>query len=167
MITLAIDASTKASGLAVFDDKKLIYYTCLYESSSDTTGRILRMANRIKDVCLEYKVKQIVMEDVLPEDVKHNDSVYTALKYLQAAVVFVMYNLRIPVEFKTASWWRARCGIKTGPGRKRDILKQDAIKFVKNKYNVDVTNDIADAVCLGCAYLGIGNEPAAAPFNWE
>ena len=167
MNTLAIDGSTKATGIAVFENKELKYYTCIYEKGNDTIGRILRMANAIKTVCGTYEIHQIVMEDVIPEDVKHNDNVYTALKYLQAAVVFVVYGLNIPIEFKTASWWRSRCGIRTGPGIKRDKLKEQSIEFVKIKYNKEVTDDIADAVCLGCAYLGIGSKTELQPFNWE
>ena len=164
MNTLAIDGSTKATGIAVFRDKQLIYYDCLYETSTDTIKRILSMANRIKDICVKYSIEQIVMEDVLPEDVKHNDNTYTPLKYLQAAVVFVTHSLGVPVEFKTASWWRSRCGIKTGPGIKRNTLKAKSIETVRLMYDIDTTDDIADAICLGVAYIDNMN---LQPYNWE
>ena len=35
MKVLAIDASTKSTGVALFDDTKLIKYTCLTASSND------------------------------------------------------------------------------------------------------------------------------------
>ena len=42
--TLAIDASSKSTGIAIFTDSTLVYYECLKETSDDTYKRIENMA---------------------------------------------------------------------------------------------------------------------------
>ena len=44
-------------------------------------------------------------------------------------------------------------GIHTGRGIKREALKAAAQKLVKNIYNIDVNDDISDAICIGIAYI--------------
>lgn len=48
MITLSIDASTKSSGIAIFNEGKLIYYECITSSSTNTYKRIEIMTERIR-----------------------------------------------------------------------------------------------------------------------
>ena len=43
------------------------------------------------------------------------------------------------------SEWRKVCKIK---GKCRKELKENAIKYVKNKYNIKVCDDEADAICI-------------------
>ena len=93
------------------------------------------------------------MEDILPSDVGNNQKIYKALIYLQAAIVLMFHKNKINVDFYVASHWRSACGIKTGRGVKRDTLKQASIKLVKATYNIDVNDDIADAICMGIAYV--------------
>lgn len=40
---------------------------------------------------------------------------------------------------------------------KREQLKQEAIDYVKEKYNIEVNDDIADAICIGDAVLNLFN----------
>ena len=42
-------------------------------------------------------------------------------------------------------------GIKNGRGIKRQTLKEADIEFVKNKYRINVNDDVADAICIGLA----------------
>ena len=44
-------------------------------------------------------------------------------------------------------------GIHTGKGIKRDELKKKSQFLVKNIYNIDVNDDISDAICIGIAYI--------------
>ena len=160
-IIMAIDGSTKSTGIAIFNEQKLEHYECIVCNMSDTFARIKIMASKIKEIHTKYNVNKVIMEDVIPEDVHHNDNVYTSLKYLQAAVVLGLHDLGQKVEFYVNSEWRKKCGIHTGRGIKRDSLKVEDVKFVKNKYNIDVNDDIADAICIGWAYTH--NTPVAEP----
>ena len=130
MKVLAIDASTKSTGIAIFENTNLIYY-----------GNIISN-------------KGYFIEDILPQDVKHNQTVFKTLIYLQASIVISLYlENKQNVQLCTASHWRRLCNIKTGRGIVRQTLKKASIDFVKQKYNINVNDDISDAICLGYAYV--------------
>ena len=57
------------------------------------------------------------------------------------------------IELYAASHWRSVVNIKTGKGIKRENLKIASQNLVKAIYNIDVNDDISDAICLGIAYI--------------
>lgn len=155
MIILGLDLSSKSSGYSVFDNNKLIDYGCITSASSNLYKRIDVMVQGIKEVLNKYSINHVYIEDVLPDDVKHNQTVYKALTYLQGYILHLLDDYHLSYTFFTASQWRAKCGIHTGRGIKRESLKSKDIEFVKNQYNIDVNDDIADAICIASAGLNI------------
>lgn len=153
MITMAIDGSSKSTGVAIFNDEQLVHYECVTASDKNPFDRIPKMVASIKNLYQTWNVEKVIMEDVLPEDVGHSQQTFKVLHYLQAMVVLTLHiNFKQEVEFFVASEWRKKCGIHTGRGIKRDTLKAADIKFVKEKYNIDANDDICDAICIGYAY---------------
>lgn len=153
MKTLAIDASTKSSGVAVFDQGKLVHYQCITATQYNSLDRICIMTQKILDICKQYSPTDVVMQDVLPDDVGHNQAVYKALIYLQASIVMAFHKINYKIVFLPVSHWRKLCGIKMGPGIKRDRLKKASQDLVKQIYKIQVNDDISDAICLGMAYI--------------
>lgn len=154
MITLAIDASTKSTGWSIFEEQELKDYGCITAGSANLFHRIHKMASEINNIILKYKVTNVAIENVIPEDVRHNQSVYTALMYLQAFLVDVCDQHKIKPTFYVASAWRKKCGIHTGRGIVRESLKAKDIEFVKSQFNLSVNDDEADAICIGFAHVG-------------
>lgn len=151
---MSIDASTTSTGIAIFENNKLIKYQCITEDSSkNVLTRILKMTSEIRKIYMQFQPDQIIMEEVLPEDVKHNQKVFKALIYLQASIVLMFHEFKKPVELVVASHWRKICGIKTGSKIKREQLKMASQKLVKNIFKIDVNNDISDAICIGISYI--------------
>ena len=157
---LSLDLSTKSSGIAIFDnDKKLIDYTCITASSTDLVKRIYKIINDLKLFCQKYdNIDTVVIEEVRPEGNQYgvgNQKTHKALMYLQAALVFFMHDNypKVKIEYLYPSEWRSRCGLHTGRGIKREELKKADIAFVKKVYNIEVNDDIADAIGIGYAYL--------------
>lgn len=153
MKLLSIDASTKATGIAVFDNSQLIHYECITANDSDRLKRIKIMINRIQQIIKKFHPTDVVVQDVLPEDVKHNQSVFRALIYLQAGIALKLHQFRLQMNLYTASHWRTQVGIKTGPGIRRQNLKAASKRLIKAIYNIDANDDISDAICLGIAYI--------------
>ena len=151
--TLAIDASTKATGIAVFKNNQLEKYKCIQCGKPNVLDRIQYMTEQIQDVYLNYAPEVIVMQDVLPEQVGHNQSVYKALIYLQAVIITMFHDYNRQVKLVVASHWRKQCGMKLGAGVKRQYLKQQSKNIVKGIYGIDVNDDISDAICLGLAEI--------------
>lgn len=157
MYILALDLSTKASGFAIYEDKKLIDYGCITAASSNLFNRIDKMIEELTKILQKYKFDCVYIEDVFPEDVHNNRNVFDALKYLQGYVLHLLNDFKLKHTFYTASKWRAKCGIHTGRGIKRESLKPQDIAFVKKQFGLDVNDDIADAICIG--YAAVGGSP--------
>ena len=154
MKIIGLDLSTKSTGVSIFEKDKLIYYKCITESSNNVLKRITNITKAIANILLEYKPDLVIIEDPLPADVHNNIDVYKKLTYLQGFIVVTLDSFGISYALVTASHWRKKCGIKTGTGIKREELKSSDIKFVKNKFGLDVNDDIADAIGIGwCGVL--------------
>ena len=149
---LAIDGSTTSSGVAIFDNTTLVHYECI-AVSGNTLTRIQKTVKRIRQLYDLYNPTDVIMEEVLPQDVRHNQVTFKALMYLQAAIAIELNKNKQKIQFYIPSLWRKICGIKTGRGIKRETLKQASKNLVKKKYNIDVNDDISDAICIGNAYV--------------
>ena len=189
MITIAIDGSTKSTGVAIFDDKELIKYECITSNNKNVLTRIKYMTDEIEKIYLSYKnidfqkdltkaiitdeeIKpfeiQVIMEQIIPDNLKDvtwskNQATFKALFYLQAAIVLMFHHYNIDVEFYGASTWRSKCGIRQG-GLTRDTLKLKDKEFVQDTYSISVNDDIADAICIG--HAKVNTKPEPQPFNW-
>lgn len=152
MIILAIDASTKSTGYAVIQNKKILKSGCINDQSADTLERIQYMKKELQKVIKEYHPTDVVIEDILPEDVRSNQKTFKALIYLQAALVFLLHDYKLTPTLYTASHWRALVGIHTGRGIKREQLKAASIQLVEKNYGLQVNDDVADAINIGFAY---------------
>lgn len=167
MNILSLDLSTKSSGWALFEAGNLKDWGCIASSSTDLIKRIYIMRDGIKEILSKSKVDKIIVEEVRPEGGYGvgNQKTHRALMWLQAAIAFMVYDFdkKIEIEYIYPSSWRATCGIKNGRGIVRSTLKEADIAFVKDKYGLDVNDDIADAICIGLAqYLEQDNNE----INW-
>lgn len=167
MNILSLDLSSKSSGWAFFEDNKLIDYGCITSASTDLIKRIYVMREGIQEVLNKYTIDKVYVEEVRPQGGfgAGNIQTHRALMWLQAAIAFMLhdFNKKIVLEYVYPSTWRATIGIKNGRGIKRESLKQADIAFVKERYNISVNDDIADAICLGISQL----EPEKNEINWE
>ena len=154
MIILSIDASTKSTGYAVFKDTKLVTFGCLTASSTDLIKRIHIITDGIKEILNKYTIDKIVVEEVRPEMGTQNIKTHRALMWVQGYIAIMAHdNFKLEFEYIYPSEWRKACGIKTGSGVRRESLKPKDIAFVKEKFHIDVNDDIADAIGIGYAYL--------------
>lgn len=165
MRILSLDASTKSTGFAIFNDTKLEDYGCITASSPDLINRINKMITELEQVLTKGQVEKIILEEVRPENGLQNLKTHKALMYLQAAIAFLVHERfkKIDIEYVYPNEWRKACGIKTGAGVRREDLKPVDIAFVKQTYKISVNDDIADAIGIGHAYVNkLNNE-----INWE
>lgn len=166
MKIMSLDASTKSTGVAVFDDKELLYYDCITASGSDLIKRIQKIIRALLNILQQHPdIEKIILEEVRPEDGVQNLKTHRALMWLQAAIAFMTHEHfpQMKIEYVYPSSWRAACGIHTGRGITRGTLKPADIKFVKDTYGLDVNDDIADAIGIGHAFVNkLDNE-----INWE
>lgn len=158
MNIIAIDASTKSSGVAVYRHNKLQKYECLTASSPDLFRRIEVMVDKVREVIAQNPdIDYVILEQVRQQEdsIYMSIKTYKALMYLQGCLGMMLHKdfKHIQMDFMYPTSWRKVCGIRQGRGIKRPVQKQFDKQWVKDRYGIQVNDDIADAICLGYAYL--------------
>lgn len=155
MNILSIDASSKSSGIAIYKHNKLTNYTCITSSSNDLFTRIKVMVEGIKQILSEDPDFDYVILQQVRQQGFINIKTYKALMYLQGCINMMIHQnfKHIQVDFLYPSTWRKVCQIKQGRGIQRKQQKQLDIQWVKQNFNIDVNDDIADAIGLGYGYI--------------
>lgn len=162
MKLLSLDMSTHSTGFAIGVDGTLQNHGCITSKAKDVEKRIIQMRRQIVNLIVKNKPNKIIVQQVRPQVNSHTNKV---LMWLQGAIILVAYECdpTIKVQFINASEWRAAIKIKQGRGVKREQVKIHDIQYVKEKYNIDVNDDEADAICIFDSYW-IKNDNE---INWE
>jgi len=148
---MAIDQATRVSGLAIFENDKLVKYNIIeLKKSDDIKVRMKEMIRKLSEQITENNVDCVVFEDV---SLQGNVSTLIVLAQIQGAIIStcVMNNIEYKV-YKSTSW-RKIDGFNQQKGIKRPELKQQAKDFVYNKYGLSLKEDMCDAICIGEAYI--------------
>lgn len=171
---ISIDGSTTNTGIAVFDynTKELIDYTYIkpdnpYETNKNMNKqeeneikkknmdyRIIEMIKGINIYLKKYKPKVIVIEDTY---MGKDGYAYKKLCHIQGLVLsYSIEHKRCLIYFYSPTVWRKAVGIPNSENKvklKRKELKNRAIGLVKQIYDIDVSDDIADSICIGLAFF--------------
>lgn len=142
---LALDQSTISTGFSYFNDKGE-FITSGLVTAKDMQDMYFVLQELIK----KYKPNVIVIEDVYycPNSAKS----FHTLANLQGLIMSICYSKKIPLFIVTASDWKKSFGIKTYR-TKRNEQKQQCRDIVKEKYNIDVNTDEADAIGIASWYI--------------
>ena len=92
----------------------------------------------------------VVLEDVA---LQSNPLTLTTLARIQGAIIqsLLICNISYSI-YKPSSWRKVLC-FNQGRGIVRKELKLQAIKYVKDHFNIDTKEDICEAICIGQAYI--------------
>ena len=155
MKIMALDASTKSTGISLWANGELVAYKLIRTP-------LKNMDDRFKDMCIlllrsldSWSPDEVFLEETV---VARNVQVQRFLTRLQGVVY--CWCIQNDKKFNTIrpTVWRKAVGIKQGK-KKRDELKQDAISLVNNELNIiDVTDDVAESICIGLAALSLFEE---------
>ncbi|GHT18153.1 hypothetical protein AGMMS49573_10900 [Endomicrobiia bacterium] len=149
MKTLIFDQA-KSCGWAVFEGDNLIEYG-IEKLGNDKTAYenvLLPAVEFARRLMEKTKIDRVIIEGI---QYQSNLSVYRKLALLQGALICLFSENRIPYSVVEPAKWKSFCKIK---GAKRAEQKENAIRFVKEKYGFDVSSDEADAICMGVWSLG-------------
>ncbi len=149
---LALDAATKVTGYAIYDNDNLVFYgTFKVDETLETTERINIVKKWLEDVIKNYQPNFIGIENVQLQSFggKGNFQVelYRVLANLQGVLVDTIFENKIDYALAYATEWRRYCGV--GEGKGRENKKKQAQEKVALWYNKNCTQDEADAICLG------------------
>lgn len=150
-IFLSLDQALQTTGFAIFQlPDKLVHYGSFSVPKNLTIEKRLGIFfAKLTEIYKEYPFQKIYLEDIQLQT--GNVLTYKHLAYVQATIYLWCYFQNIDFVTTTASHWRKQLGGHFG--RKREEQKQHACELVKNKYNIEVTSDEADAICIGMSVI--------------
>ena len=146
---ISIDSSTKKSAYAVFDDEKYTNSELITCNEKNMDERFRNMSLNLLQILSEKKPDAVYIEDTV---VPRNVQTQRFLTRLQGVVY--AYCVMNECEFHTIrpTVWRKLVGITQGK-KKREELKDAAIKLVMDQFEMNVNDDEAEAVLIGIAAI--------------
>lgn len=152
MRLLALDQASRVTGVAIFDDDKLVKYgTFEIKSNQELGKRLTQFLENLDKLYAAYHFDAVAYEDIQLQ--MGNVETYRRLAYIQAMILFWCEKHEKNLYCLSPSHWRKILKDKYGMswGRKRAEQKQTAIDFIQEHYKKEVNSDTADAICIGCA----------------
>ena len=152
MRLLALDQASRVTGVAIFDDDKLVKYgTFEIKSNQELGKRLTQFLENLDKLYAAYHFDAVAYEDIQLQ--MGNVETYKKLAYIQAMILFWCEKHEKNLYCLSPSHWRKILKDKYGMswGRKRAEQKQTAIDFIQKHYKKEVDSDTADAICIGCA----------------
>lgn len=144
MKILAFDQSTKLTGWAFLNSKELEGYGVIDGSKiKNLDEKLLFQKNEIAKLYNNFYPNFVIIEDI---QYQKNIFTYKELAELLGIISNYFYENQIPYLIVPPTQWKSFCGIK---GRKRTEQKENTIQFVKDRFHINVSDDIADAICIG------------------
>lgn len=153
MKILSLDQSTLKTGVSVFKDKTLQNHFLIdlsKEKKISNDERLEKMMNEIKKLIEEENPDVVIFEDV---SFQNNVQTLVKLSRLQGSIIQNCLDKNINYKILTPNEWRCCLKFQLGKGCRRDFLKRQARLYVKIHYNEEMSEDEADSVCIGSAFL--------------
>ena len=146
---IALDQSTQLTGYAIFQDKDLIAHG-VFSPSGDYEHRIVKLRQWLLDKLEPLKPNvEVYFEDIQLQDLGGGSigiTTFKKLAHVQGALIVTCIEEDVPYTIVPAATWRKTCGVK---GRVRSEYKPAAQAHVLEKYEIQATEDEADAICIG------------------
>ena len=150
---LSIDQSSNKSGIAIGelnlkdDDWKLIHYELYRPKGKDFDEKLLDLCNHLDLLIEDFEIDIMLIEDVYA---LRNTNTLKKLANMQGALKELCNVNQVVYHVIHTSQWRT---ILNTRNKKRENLKQDSKDFVMNKFGLDISDDVADAICILTYYL--------------
>ena len=147
---LALDQASRTSGFAVFQGDQLIASGTFTYDDDDFSLRLVKIRNKVDSLIEQYNINEILLEDIQLQGQTNNVTTYKILAEVLGVLEELARERKIPHSIIHSSTWKSELDIK---GRDRATQKRNAQAFVATVYNKKVTQDEADSICIGSAYI--------------
>lgn len=156
---LSFDQSSKVNGYSIFDNDRLIKYGVNEIKGKDAPVRFAKVREWVRYMIDIWKPDLVIIEDIqLQTNEKDGTKGVITFKILAELIgVLETFFVENNIEYQLAnvSTWRNAEQIK---GRTRSDRKRSAQIRVKKCYDIDVVDDIADAILIGRYAVGLHEE---------
>jgi len=143
MKILALDQDSYKIGYAIFVGDKLVE-SDVVKFKGNLIERLCAIERWTKKIIKAKKIEMVLFEDIFAR----NMNTYKILSMLRGILEVTLYKTNVEYLNIAASTWKN--GIHLA-GKGRDDQKLDGIRFALENYPIkkSITNDEADAICLG------------------
>ena len=140
---IALDQASQKIGISVFDDGKLVYYHFV-----EVTGSLPVRLAKIYKFMVEVVIHQWTPNYLVFEDIQYQDNALThkTLGMVMGVVILAAEHAQIEHTEVLNKVWQSEFNIG---GTVRFAQKANVVKRVKEYYDLDVSDDVADAILLG------------------
>lgn len=150
---IGFDQATEKFGVSIWDNNKLVFYSLL-TFSGDMIHRLIKIKKFIEEVVIpQWKPDFIVMEDIQYQ--QNGLTTYKVLAMLLGLIQVQLVEQGVKYEVVSPNVWRKYAGT-CGKNRKEEKIL--SVAKVKEKYGINVSDDIAEAILIG--WYGIRLHPA-------
>lgn len=157
--TIAIDSSTKSTGISVWRGSTLIKHRTIALSAKDKMDvRLPKMVMALYDVLNAELPDEVYIEETV---VNRNVATQRFLTRLQGTVFGWCLEHGSKFETIRPTVWRKALGFVQGRNVKREALKQQAKDYVLERYGEqfsDISEDEYEAICIGVAVIKLRDE---------
>lgn len=149
MKVLAMDQSTKLTGISIWDNQVLSKHFVFDTNVKENQPFVrLKRFKEFLDQLLEDEAPDIVCLEGI--QFQNNYHTYMLLANLQGVILASLFEKNIDFVIVMSSKWRKHFGIK---GKKREEYKKHTIEMIKERFDLDCTDDEADAIAIGLWYV--------------
>lgn len=170
---LGLDQSTQISGWSIYDDDQLVKYGIFYTSLEKQELRDHAFKEWLINMIHNWKPDLIAIEDIQLQEFRQGKKVdsdnvkgiliFKTLARLQGVIIECCIEQGIDYIVCPTNTWRAYCKVK---GSTRTDKKRSMQLIVKDKYDVTVSEDEADAIGIGY-YASKNYSKQNTIINWE
>lgn len=149
---IGVDSSTSKTGISIFVDGDFIG-THLIDTSKikNTTEKFSKMCIGIIQKLSIERPDIVVIERM--HTVRNADTFRKLCKILGVVQGWCILNNCEYIELSPTEWRKSILDKDEKAPRKREELKKWSVDKVKKKYDIVVEDDVADAICIGEAYI--------------
>lgn len=146
---LAFDQSTKLSAYSLWIDGEYKESGCIdLHKIKDTSERVRAMGVELCKITKKYSPDKVVIEEVAQQS---NALTLKLLARIQGIIIGFCAAHNIETYIIEPSKWRSKLEFHQGAGVKREELKKQAIRYVKKVYQLDLSEDECEAICINAA----------------
>ena len=146
MRVIAFDQASINAGWSLFDENGYVDSGVITKNKTiPIDKRVPQMAEAICGKIKELKADAVCIEGIQTQS---NQRTVIDLARLQGGIMMYCEIKHIPIYILSPSEWRKILEYQQGPKVKREVLKQQSLDFVKNKFKLELIEDEAEAVCI-------------------
>lgn len=150
MKILAIDQSSRCNGYAIFENNELIETGTFTLTSDDVGERLVQLREEVTKFIDNNQIELVLFEDIQLQAGNAGVTTYKVLAEVFGVIQELLTEKGIEYQIIHSQTWKSILNIK---GRSRPEQKKNAQMYVLNTFNKKVSQDTADAICIGSSYI--------------